>query len=76
MPNWLRPQPVDIPEELMEATESRPLAELLYRRGYRTPDAALAFLTGGVDVDAPGLPDLHEGTARVLDAVLTRQKIC
>jgi single-stranded-DNA-specific exonuclease len=76
VPKWWRPAAVDLPEDLVHAVESRPLAELLYRRGYSTPDRALAFLTGGVDVDAPGLPDLQEGVTHILDAVLAGREIC
>ncbi|HLN60269.1 MAG TPA: single-stranded-DNA-specific exonuclease RecJ, partial [Symbiobacteriaceae bacterium] len=76
MPTWKRPHPVTVPPELAEAVGSRPLAELLYRRGFTNPEAALGFLTGGVDIDAPGLPDLEDGVACLVEAVLTGQKIC
>jgi single-stranded-DNA-specific exonuclease len=76
VPAWLRPELAVIPEELVAAVESRPLAEVLFRRGFTLPEAALAFLTGGVDVDAPGLPDLDTGVELVLQAVLTGQRIC
>jgi single-stranded-DNA-specific exonuclease len=76
MPTWLRPEPVVIPEELAAAAESRALAEVLYRRGFTTPMEALDFLTGGIDVDAPGLPDLDAGVELVIQAVLSGQRIC
>lgn len=76
MPNWIRPQPVAVSPELAEAVGHPLLAELLCRRGYAIPDAALRFLTGGIDVDAPGLPDLNEGVSHVIEAVLTGRRIC
>jgi single-stranded-DNA-specific exonuclease len=76
MARWQRPEPVVVPAALTAAVGSPVLAELLYRRGFTTPEAAVAFLTGGVDVDAPGLPDLDEGVAHVLEAVLRGRRIC
>ncbi|HYG56646.1 MAG TPA: single-stranded-DNA-specific exonuclease RecJ, partial [Symbiobacteriaceae bacterium] len=76
MPTWLKPDPVTLPQALVEAVESRPLAEVLFRRGHTTPEGALAFLAGGVDVDAPGLPDLDEGVHHVVAAILGGHRIC
>ncbi|MDB4894863.1 MAG: single-stranded-DNA-specific exonuclease RecJ, partial [Firmicutes bacterium] len=73
---WVRPQPVSLAPEFVAAVGSQPLAELLYRRGFTTPDAALAFLSGGIDVDAPGLPDLEEGVAYLTEAILRGERIC
>jgi single-stranded-DNA-specific exonuclease len=74
--SWRVPEKVDVPAELVAAVESGALAEVLYRRGFTTAAAAIDFLTGGIDVDAPGLPDLEAGVAVVLDAVLTARRIC
>lgn len=76
MRSWRRPRPVDLPGSLVEAVQSRPLAELLYRRGYTTPAEAAVFLTGGIDVDAPGLPDLAEGVDHLVHAILAGERIC
>lgn len=73
---WLRPEPVTLPPGLAETAGSAYLAELMCRRGLTTPDAVRTFLTGGLDVDAAGLPDLQEGVAHLLEAVLTGQRIC
>lgn len=73
---WRRPEPVQVPESVIEAVGSQPLAELLYRRGHTTPEAASAYLTGGVDADAPGLPDLETGVALVQAAVRSGRRIC
>jgi single-stranded-DNA-specific exonuclease len=76
MRRWTRPDPVAIPEDLVAAVGSRPLAELLYRRGWSSPDAAVTFLTGGIDVDAPGLPDLDVGVQHLLGALQSGKRIC
>jgi single-stranded-DNA-specific exonuclease len=73
---WVRPRSLEIPPTYIEAVGSRPLTELLFRRGYTTVDAALDFLSGGIDVDAPGLPDLEEGVLELTAAVLRGQRIC
>lgn len=76
MPAWRTPAAVSIPEQLIATVGSQPLAEVLYRRGLTTPEAALAFLTGGLDVDEPHLPDLEAGVAELARAVLARDRIC
>ena len=73
---WLPPEPVVVPAELTAAAGSRALAEVLFRRGCTTPQAVEAFLTGGVDLDAPGLPDLEEGAALLAQAVAQGRRIC
>lgn len=72
---WVKPQPVSLSPEFLEAVGNQPLAELLYRRGFSTPEGALAFLSGGIDVDAPGLPDLAEGVAYLCEAILRGERI-
>ena len=74
--SWLKPGLLTLPDGLVEAVGSAPLAELLCRRGFTDAEAALAFLSGGVDVDAPGLPDLEEGVDCIARAVLAGQRIC
>ncbi len=76
MRTWRRPRPTEVPPSLVDAVGSRPLAELLYRRGFTTPLAAVDFLTGGIDVDAPGLPDLEQGVEHLVCAILTGAPIC
>ncbi|MDF2628392.1 MAG: single-stranded-DNA-specific exonuclease RecJ [Symbiobacteriaceae bacterium] len=73
---WVKPVPVEVPEALVEAVGSRPLAELLLRRGFSSVADAVAFLTGGVDVDEPGLPDLEAGVACVAGAIIGGERIC
>lgn len=74
--SWVKPAPLEVPEALVEAVGSRALAEFLLRRGFSSPSEAIAFLTGGVDVDAPGLPDLEAGVACVAGAVIAGERIC
>lgn len=57
-------------------TGSRPLAELLFRRGYTSAETARAFLSGAIDPDAPGLPDLEEGVDRLAAAIRGAMRIC
>lgn len=76
MPSWRRPDPIPLPDELAAAVGSQPLAELLYRRGLTDPEAALAYLAGGIDVDEPRLPDLEAGVAELARAVIARERIC
>lgn len=76
MRTWRRPDPVDLPESLVQAAGSRPVAELLFRRGLRTAAAIEGFLTGGINVDAPGLPDLEIGVAHLVRAITAGERIC
>lgn len=73
---WRRPDAAQVPALLVEAVGSAPLAELLYRRGLATPETALAFLEGSVELDEPGLPDLEAGVAELARAVVARDRIC
>ena len=42
---WVEPQPIAIPEDFRRAIGGHPLvAEMLYQRGYRTAEAARAFM--------------------------------
>lgn len=76
MGRWLPPEPIILPVDLVEAAGSRALAEILFRRGFATADAVTAFLTGGADLDAPGLPDLEAGVAVLTGAVRAGRRIC
>jgi len=73
---WQRPEAVAVPAELVEAVGGAYLAEILFRRGFRTPDSALTFLTGGIELDSPELPDLEAGVATLVDSLLRRERIC
>ncbi|MFZ5826834.1 MAG: single-stranded-DNA-specific exonuclease RecJ [Bacillota bacterium] len=76
MRSWRPPDPVLVPPALLDAVGSAPLAEMLYRRGFVAPAAALAFLNGAFDLDGPGLPDLEAGVAELARAVIARERIC
>lgn len=53
-PRWIEPKPIEIPLDFQEAIGGHPLvAETLYRRGYRSIEAAQAFLN----------PDLYQPTS-------------
>lgn len=67
---WRAPAPVTLPAGYVAALGlPGRVAELLYRRGWQTPEAALAFLQAGAAAGAPDLPDLAAGVQRVLAAV-------
>ncbi|HWI63501.1 MAG TPA: single-stranded-DNA-specific exonuclease RecJ [Symbiobacteriaceae bacterium] len=70
---WVKPAPVAVPFSIPAGAA---LGEVLYRRGFSTLAAAEAFLDGGVDVDAPGLPDLEAGVDCIARAVVGGQRIC
>ncbi len=65
-----------VPEEMLQSVGSQQLAELLFRRGFQSPETALAFLTGGIDLDAPELPDMEAGIAELVQAVTRQERIC
>lgn len=76
-PRWLPPLPVSVPPALCEAVGSPWLAELLARRGYGDPAAALAFLDGpALDLDALALPDAGAAVARLAAAISGGERIC
>lgn len=75
---WIEPQPVEVPAELSAAVGGHPLvAETLYRRGIRTPHAALAFLDKSRYTPAPAgdLPDLHRAADRLDHAIQRDEQI-
>lgn len=76
MPRCRPPRPVTLAPGLVEAAGSRLLAEVLHRRGLTTPEEAVRFLTGGFDLDDPGLPDLEEGVILLADALRAGKRIC
>jgi single-stranded-DNA-specific exonuclease len=76
MVQWQRPDPIEVPEELSAAVGSRPVAELLYRRGLRTASAAREFLEGEVHLDPLALPDMAVGTAQIAHAIRQGDRIC
>jgi len=74
--DWLEPSPIDAPAPLPDL---HPLvAQTLLRRGYRTPEAARAFLDPQAYSPSPAaqLPGLASIADRLEAAILTRVPIC
>ncbi len=72
------PPPVDVPEALRCAVGGHPLvAELLFRRGIRTPQAARAFLDPqfAPAVSPADLPDLPQAVERLTRAIRHGERI-
>ena len=75
---WVEPQPVAIPEDFRRAIGGHPLvAETLYRRGYRTVEAARAFMDPDAyqPTSADELPDATIAYELITKALNNREKI-
>jgi len=78
MPQWIDPQPLDVPEPLRQAVGGHPLvAEALARRGILTAQAARAFLDPAAYAPAPAsdLPGLDQAVERVRRAIQAGEQI-
>ena len=74
-PRWIEPEPITVPDEFREAVGGHPLvAETLYRRGYQTIEAALAFLDPDRYQPTPAdeLPDARQAY-EVLAEIIQKQ---
>ena len=72
MPIWLDPPDTPIPEDLHALLDGNPLvAQTLVRRGFRDPQAALAFLHPDHYTPAPptDFPDMEKAAARLSAAI-------
>ena len=75
---WTEPGPVIVSEALRSAVGGHPLvAEVLARRGFSSPDTALAFLDSDRYVPAPpeDLPGVVAATALLTEALHQGQRI-
>ncbi|GAB4528339.1 MAG: single-stranded-DNA-specific exonuclease RecJ [Anaerolineales bacterium] len=78
MPSLLLPPPITVPEDLRRAVGGHPLvAELLYRRGIHSPQAARAFLNPQQAPFIPpeALPDLQAAVERLAQAIHQGERI-
>ena len=76
--NWLEPRPVTVSDALRQAVGGHPLvAEILARRGFDRPEAALAFLDSERYVPAPPheLPGVTQAAALLTDALREGRRI-
>ncbi len=76
--NWLEPRPVTVSDALRQAVGGHPLvAEILARRGFDRPEAALAFLDSERYVPAPPheLPGVTQAAALLTDALRQGRRI-
>ncbi len=77
-PRWEEPAPVAVPAALRDAVGGPPvLAETLVRRGYDTPERALAFLDPRRYRPAPAadLPDMERAADRIERALRDGERI-
>ena len=75
---WIEPQPISIPEDFRRAIGGHPLvAETLYRRGFRTVEAARAFLDPDAyqPTSADELPDAAIAYELITKAINNRERI-
>ncbi len=78
MKNWLLPQPVTVPDDLLATVGGhRIVSETLVRRGFTQPDAALQFLDPAqYQPAAPDdLPDLDRAVERIGRAIRQQEPI-
>ena len=78
MPIWIDPPETPVPAELQEAVGGHPLvAQVLARRGFSRPEAALAFLDPYRYSPAPpeDLPGMDAACRRIQHALETGQRI-
>jgi single-stranded-DNA-specific exonuclease len=79
MTQWIDPPPVAVPPALREAVGGHPLVvEVLARRGFTDPQAALAFLDPSRYSPSPpaALPGLPLAADRVQQAIARQEPIC
>lgn len=75
---WIEPEPIAIPEAFRKAIGGHPLvAETLYRRGYRTVEAARAFMDPDAysPTSANELPDAQIAYELITKAINNRERI-
>jgi len=75
---WIEPEPIAIPEAFRKAIGGHPLvAETLYRRGYRTVEAARAFMDPDAysPTSANDLPDAQIAYELITKAINNRERI-
>ena len=75
---WIEPEPIAIPEEFRRAIGGHPLvAETLYRRVYRTVEAARAFMDPDAyqPTSADELPDAFKAYELITKAINNRERI-
>lgn len=79
MSRWIEPEDVTVPTDLRAAVGGHPLvARTLVRRGFTSPDQALAFLDPDRYQPAPpsDLPNLIQAAERLERAIQEGERIC
>ncbi|RPI86658.1 MAG: single-stranded-DNA-specific exonuclease RecJ [Chloroflexi bacterium] len=79
MRSWITPPPIEIPAEFADSVGGHPLvAEILYRRGLRSPDEARRFLDP--DLYTPcsptEMPGIGQAADRVEEAIRKQEPVC
>lgn len=75
---WVTPKPIPVPKDFQTAIGGHPLvAQTLYRRGYRTIEAAQAFLNLDAYQPTPAteLPDVETACSLLADALQNELQI-
>lgn len=76
---WIEPEPVPVPAEILDLVSGSPLlAQILWRRGMRSPEAARAFLDPDCYTPSPPseLPGLSATADRLEAAIRRGEQIC
>lgn len=76
-PTWIEPEPIPDDADLPGLHPHRLVASLLYRRGLRTPDAAIAFLErrSPDSLDPTLLPNMDRALERADSAIRNGERI-
>ncbi|MBG0786411.1 MAG: single-stranded-DNA-specific exonuclease RecJ [Anaerolineaceae bacterium] len=75
---WIEPEPITIPEDFRRTIGGHPLvAETLWRRGFRTVEAAQAFMDPDAyqPTSADELPDAEIAYERITKSINNRERI-
>ena len=79
MPEWLEPEPVPVPEEVLDAAGGNPLvAKILYQRGLTDPEHIQAYLDPELYHPASpyDFPDMALAVERLQSALQHSERIC
>lgn len=79
MRSWVTPPPIEVAADFAASVGGHPLvAEVLYRRGIRTPDQSRRFLDPNLYTPCPPteMPGIKQAADRVEEAIRKQEPIC